>query len=160
MQHSTIIHGIKWCINVSMPRKGLKFHWVSISKLIHNTVFLAENAHITCSPGAGHYRKVSGDVGSATRRSMSARHRDGVHVGYPNSLIQPVDTLGFATPGPDLWLESERGREKTFGAHTPCNKRQKPQKLFFGHGKEKCSTSNLLSSDFPPVADYGGPGIG
>ncbi|CAI8030026.1 hypothetical protein GBAR_LOCUS17020 [Geodia barretti] len=116
-----------------------------------------ENAHITCSPGAGHYRRVSGDVGSATRRSMSARHRDGVHVGYPNSLIQPVDTLGFATPGPNLWRDSERGAEKTFGPHTQCKTRKKPQKLFVGHGKEKCSTANLLASD-PPLDEPGSPG--
>lgn len=72
---------------------------------------------MTCSPGAGQYRRVSGDVGMGlnAKRSLSARHREGVHVGYPNSLIQPADTLGFATPGPDLWRESERGPERTFG---------------------------------------------
>ena len=48
-------------------------------------------------------------------RSMSARHREGLQVGYPNPLVQPVDTLGFATPGPALWRESERGAKKTFG---------------------------------------------
>ena len=46
---------------------------------------------------------------------MSARHREGLHVGYPNSLIQPVDTLGFATPGPNLRCKSEIGPERSFG---------------------------------------------
>ena len=88
---------------------------------------------------------------------MSARHRDGVHVGYPNSLIQPVDTLGFATPGPNLWQDSDRGNEKTFGPHTPCKRKGKPQKLFIGHGKKRCPTANLLASD-PPVDNPEGPG--
>ena len=76
-----------------------------------------ENAHITCSPGAGHYCRVNGDVGMGlnAKRSLSARHREGIHVGYPNSLIQPADTLGFGTPGPALWREAERGPERTFG---------------------------------------------
>lgn len=74
-----------------------------------------ENAHITSGPGPGVYHRVYGDTGSVTKRSMSARHREGLHVGYPNSLIQPVDTLGFSTPGPSLWREPERGAEKSFG---------------------------------------------
>lgn len=75
----------------------------------------AEDAHITCSPGAGHYRRVSGDTGCGIKRSLSARHREGVHAGYPNPLIQPVDTHGFETPGPSVWRGSERGVEKSFG---------------------------------------------
>ena len=53
-----------------------------------------EDAHITCTPGAGHYLVQCGDTGSARKRSMSARHREGIHAGYPNALVQPVDTLG------------------------------------------------------------------
>lgn len=78
-------------------------------------VYTTENAHITSGPGPGVYQRVYGNTGSATRRSVSARHREGLHVGYPNSLIQPVDTMGFCTPGPSLWRESERKGEKTFG---------------------------------------------
>lgn len=83
--------------------------------VVINHSHFTENAHLTCGPGPGHYRRVCGNTGSATKRSMSARHREGVHVGYPNSLVQPVDTLGFATPGPTLWRESERGTERIFG---------------------------------------------
>lgn len=49
---------------------------------------------------------------------MSARHRDGLHVGYPNSLIQPVDTMGFATPGPTLQRKRERGTSAKFARLT------------------------------------------
>ena len=114
-----------------------------------------ENAHITCSPGAGHYRKISGNIGSGTRRSMSARHREGLHVGYPNSQIQPVDTLGFATPGPNLRQESDRGSGKTFGAHRPCVVKERPHKLFVGHST-KCSASVLACN--PLQEQPGGPG--
>ena len=54
-----------------------------------------------------------GSTGSATKRSLSARHREGVHAGHPNALVQPVDTLGFKTPGPNLWREFETGTGKS-----------------------------------------------
>ena len=106
-----------------------------------------EHAHITCSPGASQYRRVSGDVGSATKRSMSARHRDGLHVGYPNSLIQPVDTLGFATPGPSLQRKAERGPSAKFArlAFTEYEKRKRP--------------SDGTDSDDADIDDDVGPGI-
>ena len=53
-----------------------------------------EYAEITESPGAGHYRRRDSEVGTGLKRSLSARHREGIHAGYPNSLIAPVDTLG------------------------------------------------------------------
>lgn len=53
-----------------------------------------EYAEITESPGAGHYRRRDSEVGGGLKRSLSARHREGIHVGYPNSLIAPVDTMG------------------------------------------------------------------
>ena len=55
---------------------------------------LVEYAEVTESPGAGHYRRRDSEVGSGLKRSLSARHREGLHAGYPNSLINPVDTLG------------------------------------------------------------------
>ena len=53
-----------------------------------------EYAEITVSPGAGHYRRRDSEVGCGLKRSLSARHREGIHAGYPNALIAPVDTLG------------------------------------------------------------------
>ena len=87
---------------------------------------------------------------------MSARHRDGVHVGYPNSLIQPVDTLGFATPGPNLQQQSHWGIGKTFSAHTPCQRKVRPDKLYEGHST-KCPVVILPSN--PLEEQPGGPGI-
>ena len=56
---------------------------------------MAEDAHVTIGPGAGHYLSQRGDTGSGGRRaSVSDRHRDGIHAGYPNSLVPPVDTHG------------------------------------------------------------------
>ena len=49
---------------------------------------------MTYGPGAGHYYRKDGDTGSGTKRAVSARHREGLHAGYPNMLVQPVDTLG------------------------------------------------------------------
>ena len=46
---------------------------------------------------------------------MSARLREGVHTGHPDALVQPVDTLGFKTPGPNLWREFETGTGKSLG---------------------------------------------
>ena len=54
----------------------------------------SEDAHVTDGPGAGHYFRQEGDTGSGVKRSVSARHRDGVNAGYPNPLVQPVDTHG------------------------------------------------------------------
>lgn len=102
-----------------------------MSMFLHCT--RTEHAHITCGPGAGHYRREYGNTGSATLRSMSARHRQGLQVGYPNLLVQPVDTLGFATPGPALWRESERGVKKTFGlALKPALKDNKGPGMYIG----------------------------
>ena len=53
-----------------------------------------EDAHLTCSTGAGHYKVVYRDTGSATKHSVSSRHKDKINVGPPNSCIQPVDTFG------------------------------------------------------------------
>ena len=55
----------------------------------------AEDAHVTDGPGAGHYLRQTGDTGSGVKRSVSARHRAGVNAGYPNPLVQPVDTHGI-----------------------------------------------------------------
>ena len=54
---------------------------------------IAEDAHLTCSTGAGHYKVVYGDFGSGLKHSASSRHKDRINVGPPNSCIQPVDTF-------------------------------------------------------------------
>ncbi len=51
-----------------------------------------EDAHLTEGPGSGGYNLRTKPVGP--KRTMSARHREGLHAGYPNFLVQPVDTLG------------------------------------------------------------------
>lgn len=65
-------------------------------------ITIAEDAHLTCSTGAGHYKVVYRDVGSATKRSVSSRHKDKINIGPPNSCIQPVDTFGKISTLP--WL--------------------------------------------------------
>ena len=95
-----------------------------------------EYAEITEGPGAGHYCRKDSEVGTGLKRSLSARHREGIHAGYPNALITPVDTLGtlsrntidninpitmfvlvgFSTPGPYLFRPaSERGPTHKLG---------------------------------------------
>ena len=95
-----------------------------------------EDAHLTCSAGAGHYKVVYRDVGSATKRSVSSRHKDGINIGPPNHCIQPVDTFGkhftsatnsyfstitcagVETPGPDYTPNSpywDTGPKHHFG---------------------------------------------
>lgn len=54
----------------------------------------AENAHLTCTPGSGHYQLIDGNTGAGVEHSTSSRHLEGVHAGYPNPLVQPVDTHG------------------------------------------------------------------
>ena len=77
-----------------MPQKV----WTSsltCSQQVQSTIWmLAEDAHLTCSAGAGHYKVVYRDVGSATKHSASSRHKDGINIGPPNHCIQPVDTFG------------------------------------------------------------------
>ena len=73
----------------------------AVHVLLYHEVFsivycIIEYAEITESPGAGHYRRRDSEVGTGLKRSLSARHREGIHAGYPNSLIAPVDTLGQA----------------------------------------------------------------
>lgn len=53
-----------------------------------------EDAHLTCSPGAGHYLCTDKDTGEGVKQSISVRHKEGIHAGYPNPLVQPVDTHG------------------------------------------------------------------
>lgn len=82
-----------------------------------------KDAHVTIGPGAGHYLSQRGDTGSGGRRaSVSDRHRDGIHAGYPNSLVPPVDTHGFSTPGPcEFRPESEWGRRPSIGVQLEKN---------------------------------------
>lgn len=95
---------------------------------------------MTCSPGAGHYLRTDKVTGKGVKRSMSARHKEGIHAGYPNPLVQPVDTYGrwgivlefilcavtilhrmlcfcagFATPDPNYCPASVRGPEYSCG---------------------------------------------
>lgn len=95
-----------------------------------------EDAHLTCSTGAGHYQVVYRNIGSATKHSVSSRHKDKINIGPPNSCIQPVDTFGkhptlfktmlmchyvhagVKTPGPDYTPDSpywDKGPEHNFG---------------------------------------------
>ncbi len=52
----------------------------------------AEDAHLSDGPGSGGYNVRTKPAGP--KRTLSARHREGLHAGYPNYLVQAVDTLG------------------------------------------------------------------
>ena len=170
----TIRESTEWRSNFTLTRKGKTWPYSARGQFqdkvqppqiikasfshIHACMH-AEDAHFTCSPGAGYYRRASGDTGSGIKRSLSARHRDGVHAGYPNPLIQPVDTHGFETPGPGLWRNSERGTEKTFGmalksakleAESPGNlKCEVKNKLLFTFSLHRSSNVHSSISNFP-----------
>ena len=77
-------------------REHLHMHYLLIlhTHTHTHTHTLLEDAHITAGPGAGHYLRKYGDTGAGVKRSMSARHREGINAGYPNPLVQPVDTHG------------------------------------------------------------------
>ena len=55
---------------------------------------ISEDAHVTCSPGPAIYYRTYGDTGAGPRQPVSARHREGINAGYPNPMVQPVDTHG------------------------------------------------------------------
>lgn len=74
-----------------------------------------KNAHLTCTPGSGHYQLIDGNTGAGVEHSTSSRHLEGVNAGYPNPLVQPVDTHGFKTPGSCYWPGSVRGPEYSMG---------------------------------------------
>ncbi|XP_077977745.1 organic cation transporter protein-like [Glandiceps talaboti] len=80
--------------------------------------------HLTCSLGPCYYRDEYTDTGRhAPAISIAARHIDGVKDGHPNSLVQPVDTHGFKTPGPNYRPNSGywgRGPKKSFGLSKPA----------------------------------------
>lgn len=90
---------------ITLKQKGTTWPYDTRSKSHYNTIYMPvhkqaisflspEYAEVTCSPGSGHYYRKDGDTGAGTKRAVSARHREGLHVGYPNGMIQPVDTLG------------------------------------------------------------------
>jgi len=70
------------CANCTIPQYWYKYH-------------SSEDAHLTCSTGAGHYKVVYGDTGSGIKQSVSSRHKDGINIGPPNSSVQPMDTFGM-----------------------------------------------------------------
>ncbi|XP_065830083.1 uncharacterized protein [Oscarella lobularis] len=79
------------------------------------------NAHLTCSIGAGGYFVTTGDTGKeAAKPSVGAR--EAFSAGPPNYAVQPVDTPGFQTPGPNYRPNSPywgRGHEKSIGLRLP-----------------------------------------
>ncbi|XP_064400830.1 uncharacterized protein LOC135346984 [Halichondria panicea] len=104
-----------------------------------------KDAHLTEGPGSGGYNLRTKPVGP--KRTMSARHREGLHAGYPNFLVQPVDTLGFATPGPPLTRpDSVRGAQHSMGLKLPGKKMDT-----VGPGPD----SYILPKPIPPTALIG-----
>ncbi|XP_072025656.1 uncharacterized protein [Amphiura filiformis] len=72
----------------------------------------------TPSLGPARYKVVYTDTGKhAPKVSCGSRHLDGVN-GHPNALVQPVDTHGVQTPGPNVYDPSteDRGHVKSFGS--------------------------------------------
>ncbi|XP_070558598.1 uncharacterized protein [Ptychodera flava] len=79
--------------------------------------------HLTCSLGPAYYVDEYRDTGKhAPEISVASRHLDGVNAGHPGRLVQPVDTHGFRTPGPNYRPNSGywgRGPKKSFGLSNP-----------------------------------------
>ncbi|KAJ8046279.1 hypothetical protein HOLleu_04900 [Holothuria leucospilota] len=59
-----------------------------------------EDVHETCSLGSAKYNVTYWSTGKhAPSLSVASRHAEGINVGHPNQLVQPVDTHGVVTPG-------------------------------------------------------------
>ena len=82
-----------------------------------------KNFHITTSPGPN-VNLLYDNVGSSeTGATLSSRHKHGIIHGYPGTFAQPVDTLGFHTPGPAKYTphptDSLPGVKKSLGVKLP-----------------------------------------
>ncbi|KAI6649478.1 hypothetical protein LOD99_11843 [Oopsacas minuta] len=79
--------------------------------------------HITTSPGPNLnlvYKNLGSSEGGAC---LSDRNKHGIIQGYPSKFAQPVDTLGFQTPGPAEYTphptDTIPGVKKSFGVVLP-----------------------------------------
>ncbi|XP_071960710.1 uncharacterized protein [Antedon mediterranea] len=85
---------------------------------------LKPDHHLTCSLGPAGYAVQYNDTGKhAPRVGMSYRHAEGVNAGHPSQLVQPVDTYGVKTPGPNAYRPKSptRGPKKSFGSGRRIN---------------------------------------
>ncbi|XP_033105507.1 uncharacterized protein LOC117107827 [Anneissia japonica] len=124
--------------------------------------------HLTCSLGPAGYSVQYNNTGKhAPKVGMSSRHAEGVNAGHPSQLVQPVDTYGVRTPGPNVYRPKSptRGPRKSFG----CSRRTNADTLgpgpagytieetsLPGHGPAY-SLSKRLSSDWQKVTDNPSP---
>ncbi|XP_077864815.1 uncharacterized protein LOC144350617 [Saccoglossus kowalevskii] len=77
--------------------------------------------HLTCSLGPARYAVKYTNTGKhAPECSIASRGK--VNAGHPSALVQPVDTHGFQTPGPNYRPNSAywgRGAKKSLGLSNP-----------------------------------------
>lgn len=72
--------------------------------------------HLTCSLGSAAYKVEYYDTGKhAPRYTMGSQYEERIILGPPNTAVEPVDTMGFAAPGPNYSPYGSRGMEKSFG---------------------------------------------
>ncbi|XP_038054032.1 uncharacterized protein LOC119726447 [Patiria miniata] len=125
--------------------------------------------HLTCSPGPAGYRVTHTDTGKhAPRISVASRHLDGVNVGHPNSLVQPVDTHGVQTPGSSHYHPESHALNdqihKSFGINRKiCNKTLGPGPAGYtiqeGQQGPAHSLSKRLPAKWQQVTDYPAPNV-
>ncbi len=84
--------------------------------------FFPDNAHVNDSVGPARYSIDHHGLGSKAPK-WSPSGRQDVESGPPNHLVQPVDSHGFDTPGPNYRPNSSywgRGPKKSFGSSRRC----------------------------------------
>ncbi|XP_071816633.1 uncharacterized protein [Apostichopus japonicus] len=80
------------------------------------------DVHQTCSLGPAKYNVTYMNTGKhAPSLSVASRHLDGINVGHPSQLVEPVDTHGVLTPGSNHYEPQHKGdfgkcTSKSFGS--------------------------------------------
>ncbi|XP_022081059.1 sperm-tail PG-rich repeat-containing protein 2-like isoform X2 [Acanthaster planci] len=125
--------------------------------------------HLTCSPGPAGYRVTYKDTGKdAPKISAASRHLDGVNVGHPNCLVQPVDTHGVQTPSSSYYHPESHALNdrihKSFGtSRKTCNKTLGPGPAGYtiqeGQQGAAYSLSKRLPAKWQQVTDYPAPNV-
>ncbi|XP_028407902.1 uncharacterized protein LOC114530532 [Dendronephthya gigantea] len=72
--------------------------------------------HLTCSLGSAAYKVEYYNTGKhAPGYTIGSRFNEPIILGPPNIAVEPVDTKGFAAPGPSYAPFATRGVKKSFG---------------------------------------------
>ncbi|XP_033646287.1 sperm-tail PG-rich repeat-containing protein 2-like [Asterias rubens] len=125
--------------------------------------------HLTCSIGPAGYRVTHTDTGKhAPKISIASRHIEGVNVGHPNCLVQPVDTHGVQTPGPNSYNPEtdllNKGIHKSFGIGRKIGNKTLgtgPAGYTIQEGQQgpAYSLSKRLPAKWQQVTDYPAPNV-